>query len=159
MPVNDLASFHQPRRSKSHTASLALLFLGMSVALAGNVYQFVRGEHMKRDLATMQKNTQTQIAKLTDVSAAMLEENRQRFEAIKNQLQEATAASLRQSRSEVRRTSSQQLAQPQDRYTLDLYVPGSPQPHKIVVNEVKKNGLVGYLATPKVRVAGGQTSQ
>jgi uncharacterized protein HemX len=110
----------QPRRAKSHSASLVLLFLGMALALAGNVYQFVRGEHMKRDLATMQKNTQSQIAKLNSVSAAMLEENQQRFEAIKNQLQEVTAASLRQSRREPARTSSLQLPHPPNRYTLEL---------------------------------------
>jgi uncharacterized protein HemX len=122
----------QPRRPKSHTLSLVLLFLGMALALAGNAYQFVRGEHMNRDLATMQKSTQNQIAKLNSVSAAMLEENQQRFEAIKNQLQEFTAASLRQSRREPARTSSLQLKHPPNRYTLEL---------------------------SKVSVAGGRTSQ
>jgi uncharacterized protein HemX len=127
MFVNHL---YQPRRPKSHTASLMLLFLGMVLALAGNAYQFVRGEHMKRDLATMQRSTQSQIAKLNSVSAAMLEENQQRFEAIKTQLREI-AASLRQSRGPVR-ASSLQLKHPPNRYTLEL---------------------------SKVSVAGGRTSQ
>ena len=122
----------QPRRPKSHTLSLVLLFLGMALALAGNAYQFVRGEHMKRDLATMQKSAQNQIAKLNSVSAAMLEENQQRFEAIKNQLQEIAAASLRQSRPGPVRASSLQLEQARNRYTLEL---------------------------SKVSVAGGRTSQ
>jgi len=63
----------------------------MAIALAGNVYQMFRAEHMKRDLTLIQKNTQTQITKLNDASAAMLEENRQRFEAIKAQLQQTEA--------------------------------------------------------------------
>ncbi len=84
-----MPSFYRPDRLKSNTASVALLSLGLLVALAGNFYQLVRGEHIKRDLALMQKNTQVQLTKLNDASAAMREENQQRFEAIKSQLQQA----------------------------------------------------------------------
>jgi len=110
----------QPFRAKSHTSSLVFLFFGMVLALAGNVYQFVRGEHMKRDMAAMQRSTQSQIAKLNDVSAAMLEENQQRFQAIKNQLQEITAASLKQSRPGPDRAGSLQPKQAPNRYALEL---------------------------------------
>lgn len=109
----------QPRRANSHTASLVLLFLGMVLALAGNAYQFVRGEHMKRDMAAMQRSTQSQIAKLNDASAAMLEENQQRFQAIKNQLQEISAAGLRQSRPGPGRASSLQPKPAPNRYALE----------------------------------------
>jgi hypothetical protein len=34
---------------------------------------------------------------------------------------------------------------------VQLYVAGTRQPYEIVVNHVKKNQVVGYLATPKVR--------
>jgi uncharacterized protein HemX len=99
MLINDAGSFHSPYRAKSNKASLLVLFLGMALALAGNVYQFVRGEHLKRDLAVMQTSTQNQIAKLHDAEILMLEENQQRFETIQNQLREATAAKLRHARS------------------------------------------------------------
>jgi phage shock protein A len=36
---------------------------------------------------------------------------------------------------------------------VQLYMANSKQPYEIVVNEVKKDGVVGYLATPKVNVA------
>ncbi|MDW8355488.1 MAG: hypothetical protein RMK57_13270 [Bryobacterales bacterium] len=42
-----------------------------------------------------------------------------------------------------------------DRYInepLQFYVTGSALPYEIVVNEVRKDQIVGYLATPKVRV-------
>ena len=68
----------------------------------------------------MQRNTQSQIAKLNDVSAAMLEENQQRFQAIKNQLQEIAAASLRQSRPGQDRANSLPLKQAPNRYALEL---------------------------------------
>jgi len=36
---------------------------------------------------------------------------------------------------------------------VQLYMGGSRQPYEIVVNQVKKDGVKGYLATPKVNVA------
>jgi len=36
---------------------------------------------------------------------------------------------------------------------VQLYVSGSMQPYEIVINQVKKDEVVGYLATPKVKVA------
>jgi len=36
---------------------------------------------------------------------------------------------------------------------VQLYTANSKQPYEIVVNQVKKDGVVGYLATPKVSVA------
>lgn len=39
---------------------------------------------------------------------------------------------------------------------VQLYVSGSKQPYEIVVNQVRKNEVVGYLATPKVRTPRGQ---
>jgi hypothetical protein len=36
---------------------------------------------------------------------------------------------------------------------VQLYTASSKQPYEIVVNKVKKDGVVGYLATPKVTVA------
>jgi chromosome segregation ATPase len=36
---------------------------------------------------------------------------------------------------------------------VQLYTAASKQPYEIVVNQVKKDGVVGYLATPKVSVA------
>ena len=33
---------------------------------------------------------------------------------------------------------------------VQIYVAGNRQPNEIVVNEVKKDQVVGYLATPKV---------
>jgi hypothetical protein len=269
-----------PRR-KSHAAFLIVLSLGLILALSGNVYQFVRTEHMQRDLALVEVNTKRPMAKLTDEAAAMMEENQQRFEALKNQLQGQADASLRQAKAEAQKSASQvqrkldqkhqmlasqlsglkedtsskldqvsdnlgkvnddlgqtgsdlkrvigdlgvmsgQVAtnsheldalkelgdrnyvefeltktkQPQkvgdirirlkktdpkhNRYTIDvladdktiekkdrsvnepvqLYMAGSRQPYEIVVNEVRKNEVAGYLATPRVRIPRGQATE
>ncbi len=36
---------------------------------------------------------------------------------------------------------------------VQVYVGGSRQPDEIVVNQVNKDGIVGYVATPKVALA------
>lgn len=274
MSTRYVDQFQKPARPRFYTLILVVLSLGLVLALAGNVYQFVRIEHVQRDLAL----TQISMGRLTDAAASIAEENQQRFAAIKSQLQDVTVATLMQARSESKRasaqvqhrleqknqellgelsglkedtnskleqvsenlgkvngdlhktgsdlkrvsggldvmsgevaTNSQQLAalkglgdrdyfefdltktkQPQkvgdirialkktdpkrSRYTLaivaddkivekkdrtinepvQVYVSGGRQPYEIVVNVVKKNEVVGYLATPKVRIARGR---
>ena len=41
---------------------------------------------------------------------------------------------------------------------VQLYVSGSRQPYEIVVNQIKNNEVIGYLATPKVKTPRGQSS-
>jgi DNA repair exonuclease SbcCD ATPase subunit len=41
---------------------------------------------------------------------------------------------------------------------VQLYVAGNRQPYEIVVNQIKNNEVVGYLATPKVKTPRGQTA-
>lgn len=40
---------------------------------------------------------------------------------------------------------------------VQLYVAGNRQPYEIVVNQIKNNEVIGYLATPKVKTPRGQT--
>jgi hypothetical protein len=282
MSAND--SDNSPR---SHTAVLWVLFIGLALALAGNIYQFSRSAHLANDVAANERSTQLEIHKLADSADAALQLDQQRFDQLKDQLGSSAAATLQQARSEVKRSSSkltqslsqahqdvvdqlsnlkqetsakiddtssklndasakldqvsgdldktgsdvkqvagdlgvvsgkvatnaQELAalrergernyfefdlsktnEPQkvgdirlvlrksdpkhNRYTLQvladdktvekrdktinepvqLYVSGNQQPYEIVVNEVKKNEVVGYLATPKVKAQRGRAS-
>ena len=45
-----------------------------------------------------------------------------------------------------------------DREPVQLYLSGSSQAYEIVVNQVKKNEVVGYVAAPKVKLPRGQSS-
>jgi hypothetical protein len=36
---------------------------------------------------------------------------------------------------------------------VQVYVAGNRQPYEIVINQVKKDAVVGYLSTPKVTLA------
>jgi hypothetical protein len=263
------------------------LFIGLALALAGNIYQLNRSARLSHDMAANQRSTQLEIRKLADSAGAALQLDQQRFDQLKDQLSTSAAATLRQARSDVKRSSSQltqslsqahqdvvnqlsdlkqetgaklddtssklndtsaklnqvsgdldktgsdvrqvtgdlgvvsgqvatngkELAalrelgernyfefdlskpnQPQkvgdirlvlrksdpkhSRYTLQvladdktvekrdktinepvqLYVSGNQQPYEIVVNEIKKNEVVGYLATPKVKAQRGRSS-
>jgi hypothetical protein len=298
MSANDSGNSQEAPRTRSYTGVLWLLSIGMALALAGNVYQFNRGDHLSRDLALSQRNTEMQIAKVTDAESSALQQTQQRFSDLEEQLRASTnaaTATLRRARFESKKSSTQlaetleqkhadvvnqlsdlkqdtnaklsdlkqdtstqlsdlkqdtsarigqvssdlektgsdlrrvigdmgvmsgqvatngkELAalreigernyfefdltkanQPQkigdirlvlkktdpkhNRYTLQvladdktvekkdktvnepvqLYVSGGHQPYEIVVNQVKKNEVVGYLATPKVKVQRGQSS-
>lgn len=98
-------------RSHRHPRVLWILSAGIALALAGNVYQFVRAEHQSRDLAALQENTEKQMAKLTDAAATETQLNQQRFDAmqaaLKSDLEGATAAALRQARADVKRSNTQ----------------------------------------------------
>ena len=104
MSAND---FEQPSNTRSHKAILWLLAVGMALALAGNVYQLVRIENISRDVARIEANTQSQIAKLSDSTATGFDVDQQRLTELRNQLQGTTDATLQQARSELKRSSSQ----------------------------------------------------
>ncbi len=97
--------------SHRHASVLWILSAGIALALAGNVYQWVRAGHQSRDLAALQANTETQMGKLADAATTETQLNQQRFDAmqaaLKSDLEGATAAALRQARADVKRSSSQ----------------------------------------------------
>jgi len=103
------------RDDRAHTHSnprlLWILCVGIALALACNVYQWVRADHQSHDLAVMQQDTEKQIAKLTDAASTEAQLNQQRFDsmqsALKSQLEGATAAALKQARADVKRSNTQ----------------------------------------------------
>jgi uncharacterized phage infection (PIP) family protein YhgE len=92
---------------RSQKGVLWVLFFGMVLALAGNVYQFMSSAHMSRDMAANERSTQLEIRKLADTASTALQLDQQRFDELKNQLTASAAATLRQARSEVKHSSSQ----------------------------------------------------
>jgi hypothetical protein len=110
MSANDFNEPLEAPRTRSHGVVLGLLGVGLALALAANVYQYKTGEHLSRDIALTQKNTEKQIAKMRDAASVEGELNQQRFDAMKTQLEGSTAATLRQARSEVKRSSTQLAA-------------------------------------------------
>jgi myosin heavy subunit len=101
-------------RPSAHSGALWVLSIGLALALAGNVFQFVKQEHLSRDMALKQTNAEKEISDLTQAAANAAETNQQRFDALKSQIEGVSAATLSQARSEVKRSSSQ-LAQSLER--------------------------------------------
>lgn len=98
-------------RTRSHSGAMWALFAGMTLALGGNVYQFVRAQHQNHDMALLQQGMEQQIAKLTDAATTEAQLNQQRFDAVQSALKSdmagATAAAVRQARSEMKKSSTQ----------------------------------------------------
>ena len=107
MSTNDSDKVQEAPRTRSHAGILWLLFLGMVLALAGNVYQFNRADRLSHDLAASQRSTQTEIAKLTDAASSALQQAQQRFDSLEDQLRTSSTATLRQARFEYKKNSSQ----------------------------------------------------
>lgn len=94
------------RPTRFHTGVIALLLLSLALALAGNVYQFIRSQHMARDLALIQHNLQAQITRLSDATSGAFDVTQHRFEDLKK-FQDATLDALIDARTDLRRSSSQ----------------------------------------------------
>jgi hypothetical protein len=263
----------QNETTKSQSGITWALFLGLAIAIGGNIYESMSRENLARDIARVQVSTQQQIAKLNDTTKGALLETQQRFGALGSQVEDATDTNVRQVRSELKKTNAQladgveqkrqqlinqlsdlrvdtseklerisgdlentgadvkrvegdlnavsstvatnskELAALKDlgernhfefalgktktpqkigdlrvvlkktdpkhnRYTVEvladdkkvekkdrtvnepvqLYLSGSSQPYEIVVSQVKKNEVIGYVAIPKVKPTRGQSS-
>ncbi|HLG96165.1 MAG TPA: hypothetical protein VKX49_07625 [Bryobacteraceae bacterium] len=107
MSGNQFSSLYSSaRRLRLHSIAIVLLFAGLIAALAGDVYEFVRGEHRSRDVELMQHNLQTQITRLSDATSGAFDVTQQRFQNVKN-IQDSLASELIKYRSEWRRDNGE----------------------------------------------------
>ena len=92
-------------RARLQTAILAILFLGLALALTGNVYQFIRADKLGRDVAAAQHNLQAQITRLSDATSGAFDVTQQRFLDAKK-LQDSTNEAIQNARTELKRTNA-----------------------------------------------------
>ncbi|HTR37977.1 MAG TPA: hypothetical protein VMH80_18840 [Bryobacteraceae bacterium] len=107
MSTSNSESSQDSPRPRSHTGILWLLFIGMALALAGNVYQFNKSDRLSHDLTQSQRSTEMQIAKLTDAATAALQQTQQRFDQLEDELRTSTSAAVKQARYESKKNSTQ----------------------------------------------------
>jgi hypothetical protein len=100
---NDYGSF---RPARFPSVLLALLLVGLGLALAGNVYQFKKGETLASELTRVQHSLQAQITRLSDATSGAFDVTQRRFEELQK-LQDSTAAAVIDARSELRHGNSQ----------------------------------------------------
>ena len=99
---NDYAT---PPRSRPYASVVVLLLLGLALALACNLYQFVKSERLARQVTQIQHNLEAQITRLSDATSGAFDVAGRRFDELKK-LQDSTAATLIDTRSELHRSNS-----------------------------------------------------
>jgi exonuclease VII large subunit len=93
---------------KSHSLVSSFLFLGLAIAIGGNIYESMRREDLARDLARAQVTTTQQLSKLNDSTKAAASQAGQRFDTLESQVETATTdVNLRQLRAEIKKSTSQ----------------------------------------------------
>ena len=93
---------------KSHSIVTPVLFLGLVIAIGGNIYESMRREDLARDLARAQTTTSRQMSQLNDTTKAAISQAHQRFDALESQVEASdTDVSLRQLRSEIKKSTAQ----------------------------------------------------
>ena len=98
----------QNETGKSQGVVVWVLFLGVTVAIGGNVYESMCRDQLARDLARAQGTTQQQMAKLNDTTQEALLKTQQRFDVLEHQAPSAPAdTGVRQVRSELRKSNAQ----------------------------------------------------
>jgi hypothetical protein len=107
---NNVDKTPETPRGRSYAGVIWLLFFGLVLTAAGNLYQLVRSDNLAREVALVRLSTQRDIAKLTNDGTAAVADTQQRFEYLKNQIDGVTDTTMRQARFELKRGDSQ-LAQ------------------------------------------------
>src|ERR1700676_671845 len=73
---------------RDHSTALTVLAVGLAIALAGDGYLLVRANHLNDDLSRAQNGAQTQISKLNDATATLLEQEKQRLQDLEQQMKQ-----------------------------------------------------------------------
>lgn len=106
-------------RVRRFPIAICLLGAGMALAIAGNVYQFVKQRHFEHDVDLMQRSTEHQMADLKEAVSGVLEQNLLRYDELSKQIQSVSSSTLEQAKSEVKKNTSE-LARALDRRHRDL---------------------------------------
>ena len=94
---------------KSHGLVIWVLFLGLAIAIGGNIYESTCRDQLAHDLARKQAMALQQMAKLDDTTRQALLKTNQRFDALENEVESAPPvdSNLRQVRSELKKSNAQ----------------------------------------------------
>jgi len=102
MPGTDLK-----KSSAGLAGVVVLLFVGIALALAGNVYQFRESRRLASDLAATQQKMGKQFAEMRELESGQLEQNLRRLDELSQQFDRTNAMTLQQARAEVRRSRAE----------------------------------------------------
>src|SRR6266446_925270 len=86
-----------------HSGILVALTIGLVLALAGNLFLWMRSNQAIQDLAQMRDGTQTQISKLGEATTSLLEQRMQAINEEMKGVQDNAAIAVRRARSEAQK--------------------------------------------------------
>jgi hypothetical protein len=111
--TQDQPNITQKVSGSSHAGLFAGLAAGLVLALAGDAYLMVRSNDLKAQVTQVKDDEQAQIAKLSDSTTSLLEQERQRLQALSDDFggkYDTASTSLRRARADAQRTSAQLAA-------------------------------------------------
>jgi chromosome segregation ATPase len=105
-------SVDNPRNG--HGAVIGILFAGLVVALAGDLYLWNQSREINRNLGDTKDAVASQISKLGDATTTLLEQRMQSIDREMKDAQDSTATAIKKARSEAQKTGKDLSAKLQD---------------------------------------------
>jgi hypothetical protein len=94
----------------NHSGILAGLAVGLVLALAGDAYLIVRSNDLNTQLGQTKTDAQAQLAKLSDTTTSLLEQNRQQLQSMNDEISgkyDTASSALKKARMDAQKAASQ----------------------------------------------------
>jgi len=151
----------------SHKTAIAVLAVGLVVALAGDGYLLVRANRLNDDIAQTQSGTQTQISKLNEATTTLLEQEKQRLQDMEQQMKQevkgvsdSASVAIRRARAEAHKQGedlSGKLSEQQQQVATQLSQIQDTTNSKFTAVTTDVDGVKANVETVKTNVASAQS--
>jgi len=151
----------------SHKTAIAVLAVGLVVALAGDGYLLVRANRLNDDIAQTQSGTQTQISKLNEATTTLLEQEKQRLQDMEQQMKQevkgvsdSASVAIRRARAEAHKQGedlSGKLSEQQQQVATQLSQIQDTTNSKFTAVTTDVDGVKANMETVKTNVASAQS--
>jgi uncharacterized phage infection (PIP) family protein YhgE len=151
----------------SHKTAIAVLAVGLAVALAGDGYLLVRANRLNDDIAQTQSGTQTQISKLNEATTTLLEQEKQRLQDMEQQMKQevkgvsdSASVAIRRARAEAHKQGedlSGKLSEQQQQVATQLSQIQDTTNSKFTAVTTDVDGVKANVETVKTNVASAQS--
>jgi uncharacterized phage infection (PIP) family protein YhgE len=151
----------------NHKTAIAVLAVGLAVALAGDGYLLVRANRLNDDIAQTQSGTQTQISKLNEATTTLLEQEKQRLQDMEQQMKQevkgvsdSASVAIRRARAEAHKQGedlSGKLSEQQQQVATQLSQIQDTTNSKFTAVTTDVDGVKANVETVKTNVASAQS--
>jgi hypothetical protein len=110
----DQPNITQKVSGNSHTGAIAALAAGLILALGGDAYLINRSNNLNDQVAQVKQDAQAQIAKLSDSTTSLLEQERQQLQSMNDEISgkyDTANTALRRARADAQKSAAQLAAQ------------------------------------------------